>query len=190
MGINSEEGKARKHSCVLPGHVTPSRRGESEFQIDGVKCGPARRACALALQFALEACLGAAHSPAHMKCSAVLAVLTGLLFAATDCRGDDTNAVAATIGTAEAAKWVGKQVVVTGVVAQVSFRPSLVFLNFDKAYPSNRFTAIIRNKNTNEFENLSALRGKTVSVKGQLRDYNGKPEMELTGKSQLKVLSK
>ena len=78
----------------------------------------------------------------------------------------------------------------TGVVAQVSVRPSLVFLNFDRAYPSNLFTAIIRNKNTNEFENLSALRGKAVAVKGQIRDYNGKPEMELTGKSQLEVLKK
>ena len=91
---------------------------------------------------------------------------------------------------AEAAKWIGKQAVVTGVVAQVTARPSLVFLNFDKAYPSNLFTAIIRNNNTNEFQNLTALRGKAVAVTGQIRDYNGKPEMELTGKSQLKVLNK
>ena len=123
-----------------------------------------------------------------MKRFTVLAALISLTVAAVGSRADDTNSVAATIGTAQAAKWIGKQVVVTGVVAQVSFRPSLVFLNFDKAYPSNLFTAIIRNKNTNAFENLPALRGKAVSVKGRVRDYNGKPEMELTGKSQLKVL--
>ena len=123
-----------------------------------------------------------------MKHLAILALVSSLTFAASEGRADDTNSVPDTIGTAQAAKWIGKQVVVTGVVAQVSFRPSLVLLNFDKAYPSNLFTAIIRNKNTNEFENLPALRGKAVSVKGRVRDYNGKPEMELTGKSQLKVL--
>jgi hypothetical protein len=125
-----------------------------------------------------------------MKRFAVLAVVISLTVTAIESRADETNTVLITIGSAEAAKWIGKQAVVTGVVAQVSLRPSLVFLNFDKAYPSNLFTAIIRNKNTNEFVNLSALRGKAVSVKGQIKDYNGKPEMELTGKSQLKVLNK
>jgi DNA/RNA endonuclease YhcR with UshA esterase domain len=125
-----------------------------------------------------------------MKRFAVLAVVISLTLTAIESRADETNTVLITIGSAEAAKCIGKQVVVTGVVAQVSVRPSLVFLNFDKAYPSNLFTAIIRNKNTNEFENLSALRGKAVSVKGQIKDYNGKPEMELTGKSQLEVLKK
>jgi len=123
-----------------------------------------------------------------MKLFGILAFLGSLMLAGTDCSAEDTNMVSATIGAAQAAKWIGKQVVVTGVVAQVSFRPSLVFLNFDRAYPSNLFTAIIRTKNTNEFENLPALRGKAVSVQGQIKGYNGKPEMELTGKSQLMVL--
>ena len=123
-----------------------------------------------------------------MQAVSVFSLVASLILAAAKCSAEDTNAVQATIGAVEAAKWIGKQVVVTGVVAQVSVRPSLVFLNFDKAYPSNLFTAIIRTKNTNEFDNLPALRGKTVSVQGQIKDYNGKPEMELTGKSQLTVL--
>jgi len=123
-----------------------------------------------------------------MKLFAIFALVISLTVPAIESRADDTNAVAATIGSAEASKWIGKQVIVTGVVAQVSSRPSLTFLNFDKRYPSNLFTAIVRNKNTNEFEDLSALRGKAVSVKGELKDYNGKPEMELTRKSQLKIL--
>jgi hypothetical protein len=125
-----------------------------------------------------------------MKLLAVFVVGMSLAFPASDCRADDTNAAPTIIGSAQAAKWIGKQAVVTGVVAQVSFRPSLVFLNFDRAFPSNLFTAIIRNKNTNAFENLSALRGKAVSVKGQIRDYNGKAEMELMSKTQLEVLKK
>ena len=124
-----------------------------------------------------------------MKLLVILAVVLALTPAAFQSRAEDTNAVAATIGSAEASKWIGKQVIVTGVVAQVSVRPSLIFLNFDQAYPSNRFTAIVRNKNTNDFESLSALRGKAVSVQGKITDYNGKAEMELTRKSQLKLLS-
>jgi DNA/RNA endonuclease YhcR with UshA esterase domain len=123
-----------------------------------------------------------------MKLFAILIAALCLTAAAIQSRADETNAISLTIGTAQAAANIGKQVTVTGVVAQVSFRPSLVFLNFDKAFPSNLFTVIIRNKNTNEFESLSALKGKSVSVKGKVIDYNGKPEMELTRKSQLKVL--
>ena len=103
-------------------------------------------------------------------------------------RAAETNAIPLTIGAAQAAAHIGKQVTVTGVVAQVSSRPSLTFLNFDKPFPSNLFTVVIRNKSTNEFESLPALKGKSVSVEGKIIDYNGKPEMELTHKAQLKVL--
>jgi DNA/RNA endonuclease YhcR with UshA esterase domain len=123
-----------------------------------------------------------------MRLFAILAAALCLTAIANQSRAAETNAIPLTIGTAQAAANIGKQVTVTGVVAQVSFRPSLVFLNFDKAFPSNLFTVIVRNKNTNEFESLSALKGKSVSVEGKVIDYNGKPEMELTRKTQLKIL--
>lgn len=124
-----------------------------------------------------------------MKRRLFLAVLVSLTLWAVDTRAEDTNAVAPTIGSAQATNWIGKQVVVTGVVAQVSSRPGLTFLNFDKRYPNSPFTAIIRARYTNEFEDVSALQGKSVSVTGRMKDYNGKPEIELTSKSQLKLLS-
>jgi hypothetical protein len=123
-----------------------------------------------------------------MKLFAVLTAALCLTAAVIRSGAAETNAIPLTIGTGQAAANIGKQVTVTGVVAQVSFRPSLVFLNFDKAFPSNLFTVIVRNKNTNEFEGLLALKGKSVSVEGKVIDYNGKPEMELTRKTQLKVL--
>ena len=123
-----------------------------------------------------------------MKPFALFAVLMSLVWLPIDGRADETNAAPPTIGAAQATNWIGKQVVVTGVVAQVSTRPSLTFLNFDKRYPSNLFTAVIRNRYTNEFEDLSALRGKAIAVKGQIKDYQGRPEIELTRKSQLQVL--
>ena len=125
-----------------------------------------------------------------MKSIAILAAALCLTVAAGQGRADETNAATTvTIGAPQAAAHIGKQVTVTGIVAQVSFRPSLIFLNFSKPYPDSPFTAIIRNSHTNEFDQLSALKGKPVSVQGQVKDYNGKPEMELTSKSQLKLLS-
>ena len=119
---------------------------------------------------------------------AILAAALCLTATATQSRADETNSIPLIIGAAQAADNIGKQVTVTGVVAQVSFRPSLVFLNFDKPYPHSPFTAIVRGEGTNEFENLTALKGKSVSVKGKVIEYNGKPEMELRAKAQLKVL--
>ncbi len=124
-----------------------------------------------------------------MKSLAIFAIVLCLTSATSQSRADETNAPATTIGTAQAADYIGKQVTVTGVVAQVSFRPGLVFLNFDKRYPSNSFTAIVRSSRTNEFEDLAGFKGKTVAVKGKVVDYNGKPEIELRAKSQLKLLS-
>jgi len=124
-----------------------------------------------------------------MKSIAIFAVALCLAVAARQGRADETNTAAITIGAAQAKTYIGKQVTVTGLVAQVSFRPSIIFLNFEKPYPDNPFTAIIRSSHTNEFEKLPPLKGKPVSVRGQLKDYNGKPEMELTSKSQLKLLS-
>ncbi len=123
-----------------------------------------------------------------MKLFAFFALLISIVFAAIDSRAEDTNAALPTIGSAQVTNWIGKQVAVTGIVAQVSFRPTLTFLNFDKRYPSNLFTAVIRSRYTNEFENLSSLRGKAVAVRGEIKDYQGRPEIELTRKSQLQIL--
>jgi len=124
-----------------------------------------------------------------MKSITIFAIALYLALAAVPGRADETNVTTLTIGSAQAATYIGKQVTVTGIVAQVSIRPSLIFLNFEKPYPNNPFTAIIRNSHTNEFEKLPALKGKPVSVQGHIRAYNGKPEMELATKSQLKLLS-
>ena len=124
-----------------------------------------------------------------MKPITLLAVALFLTAAVPQSRADETNATTLTIRAQQAAAHIGKQVTVTGVVAQVSVRPSLIFLNFDKPYPNSPFSAIVRNSHTNEFEELPALKGKAVAVKGRVKDYNGKPEIELIGKSQLKILS-
>ena len=123
-----------------------------------------------------------------MKSLILLSLALCLLGAGTS-RADETNAPALTLSAAQAGEYIGKQATVTGVVAQVSIRPSITFLNFDKKSPASPFAAIIRSRHTNQFENLPDLSGKAVAVSGKIIDYNGKAEMELTRKTQLKLLT-
>lgn len=124
-----------------------------------------------------------------MKPFALFAIACCLTTAALPVSADETNAPGTIIGAAQAEDYIGKQVTVTGVVAQVSSRPGLTFLNFGKAFPNNTFTAIVRDRNTNQFDDLSGLKGKAVAVKGRIIEYKDKPEIELTTKSQLRLLS-
>ena len=148
-----------------------------------------RRRHSVCGDLALEARLSLAHAARRMKPFAICLTALCLIATAIPSRADETNAPATTIGAAQAEDFIGKQVTVTGVVAQVSSRPGLTFLNFDKPFPKNTFTALVRDRNTNQFDDLSELKGKTVSVKGKVIEFKGKPEIELTTKSQLKLLN-
>jgi DNA/RNA endonuclease YhcR with UshA esterase domain len=138
--------------------------------------------------FALESRPELPHPAGLMRLFTILAAALCLTATVIQSRAAETNTIPLIIGAAQAATNIGQQVTITGVVAQVSFRPTLVFLNFDKRYPDSPFTAIVRNTYTNEFEQLSTLKGKSVSVNGTVIKYNGKPEIELTNKAQLKTL--
>ena len=91
------------------------------------------------------------------------------------------------ISAGQAAGYVGKSATVTGTVAQVTIREKLVYLNLDKPFPDSPFSAVIFAKNTNQFDNLPALKGKNVEIKGTVEEYRGKPQIVLEGKWQLKV---
>ena len=95
-----------------------------------------------------------------------------------------------TIGAAEAAKHYDEDVIVTGKVAQVSIRPSLVFLNLDQPYPNSPLAAVIFTKSTNQFGDLSKLKNQDVEIKGQIKKYNDKPEIVLDNTNQLTVLAR
>jgi DNA/RNA endonuclease YhcR with UshA esterase domain len=117
---------------------------------------------------------------------ASLAVLTLTLSLA---RGESTNAAAPEkIGTAAADQHYNQEMIVTGKVAQVTFRPTIVFLNLDKSHPASPFTAVIRSEKTNQFTDLKLLEGKSVEIRGKIKKFNDKPEIFLDGPDQLKVL--
>lgn len=92
------------------------------------------------------------------------------------------------IGTLEATNFFGKEMTVTGTVAQVSIRPKIVFLNIDKPYPDSPFTLVIFPAATNQFGNLKALRGMSIEATGVVTNFHDRVEMVLERSNQLRVI--
>jgi DNA/RNA endonuclease YhcR with UshA esterase domain len=113
-----------------------------------------------------------------------------VLVTALKLSADPTNSSAlAKIGTLDATNFYGKEMIVTGKVAQVSVRPGIVFLNMDKPYPNSPFTLVIFPSATNQFGNIKALKGASVEAKGKIKNFHGKPEIVLEKSNQLTVTS-
>jgi len=83
----------------------------------------------------------------------------------------------------------GSYAVVTGYVADVVVREKVAYLNFDNKYPKNTFTAVIFPDKFEIFGDLMDYKNKTVEVKGKIGEFNGKPQIILNNKSQLKVVN-
>ena len=106
-----------------------------------------------------------------------------------------TLAAADTIPAAEAKNHVGQTGTVCGKVADTRYLESSTrqptFLNFDKPYPNHTFTALIFGANRAKFGKPEQdYAQKDVCVTGQIIDFNGKPEIELTDPKQIRVESK
>ena len=71
---------------------------------------------------------------------------------------------------------------------QVTFRPSITFLNLDKPYPEMTVSGVIFANRTNRFGDLAQLRGRMVLLKGTLSYFNGRPQIVLDDTNQLEVL--
>ena len=106
---------------------------------------------------------------------------------------ENTNTAAQTIkpdkiGTADASRYYDEMMTVTGTVVQVSIRPTVAILDFDKPYPDTPFTAVIFEANIGQFGDLQKLRGRSVEVSGTVTEYRGKPEIILETTNQLKLV--
>ncbi|HTB84053.1 MAG TPA: hypothetical protein VK742_10400 [Candidatus Sulfotelmatobacter sp.] len=118
------------------------------------------------------------------------AILTLRISAAETNAVVETNDVApAKIGTSEADKHYDQLMTVTGTVAQVNVRPTIVFLNLDKPHPDSPFTCVIFPAATNQFSDLKSLEGKSVEVTGKVKKFHDAPEMVLDHSNQLVVVS-
>jgi DNA/RNA endonuclease YhcR with UshA esterase domain len=142
-------------------------------------------------RFACRSFLIANHSKSRsMFCMRVYFLIFALLILALRSSADLTdNTSPAKIGTDEAKDFYGREMIVTGTVAQVSIRPKIVFLNMDKPYPDSPFTLVIFPAATNKFGNLKSLKGASVEVTGVITNYHDRAEIVLEKASQLKVTS-
>ena len=119
------------------------------------------------------------------KYKCILAVIVGL--ASNVFAGPTDGSAPVKIGTSDASKFYGREMIVTGRVAQVSIRPHIVFLNMDKPYPNSPFTLVIFPAATNHFSNLKELKGESVEARGKIINYHNRPEIVLEKANQLKV---
>jgi DNA/RNA endonuclease YhcR with UshA esterase domain len=92
------------------------------------------------------------------------------------------------ISAAAATNYYDKEMIVTGKVAQVTIRPTVTFLNLDKSYPHSPFTVAIIHGHSEFFGNANALKGKSIEIRGKIKNYKNKPEVMLDSTNQLAVL--
>lgn len=93
------------------------------------------------------------------------------------------------ITTKEVNDYINKTVTVKGYVAEVVLRPKVNYLNFDKKYPDNTFTAVIFPDDMYKFEDLMKYQNKNVKVTGRISLYKGKPQIVINSTSQLKIVN-
>lgn len=116
----------------------------------------------------------------------------------TNSTSTSTTTPAATnnITAVDAVKYIGQNKTVCGTVASTNYAPEKLktYLNIDKAFPDQVFTAVIEGQPSHDTFK-TAITGnpsdfyktKNVCVTGQIIDYKGKPQIMLTTPTQVKV---
>jgi hypothetical protein len=95
------------------------------------------------------------------------------------------------ISPTEASKYVGKPAIVCGQVASATFaagsRGRPTFLNLDRPYPTQIFTALIWGENRANFTSPpeKAYSGKKICVRGTVSSYHGQPQIVVSDPSQI-----
>ena len=102
----------------------------------------------------------------------------------------ETNAASLLkIGAADATNHYDQEMIVTGKVAQVTIRPTVTFLNLDKKHPDSPFSVVIFHGKSSFYGDANALKGKTIEIRGKIKNYQDKPEIVLDSTNQLTVFN-
>ncbi|HYA79296.1 MAG TPA: hypothetical protein VED19_02155 [Candidatus Nitrosopolaris sp.] len=91
------------------------------------------------------------------------------------------------IGTADATNHYDEVMIVTGKVAQVTIRPTVTFLNLDQPFPNSPFSVVIFHGHSSVYGDANALKGKSIEIRGKIKNYHDKPEIALDKINQLTV---
>jgi hypothetical protein len=113
-------------------------------------------------------------------------LLTGLLIALFSLNTFSQT----TITAKEAAKHLNEKVVVCDQIYGGKFlsSSSLTLIDVGGSHPNELLTLIIKGDNRKKFKTAPEedLKGKKVCITGQVIDYKGKPEIEITDPEQIK----
>jgi hypothetical protein len=94
------------------------------------------------------------------------------------------------IAPSQAKDYIGKTAIVSGRADQVTHsRSDTWFINMGGKYPNNAFTAVVFKSDADKFKDLKNLEGRTIEVKGEIKDYRGTPEIILSNADQLHIVT-
>ena len=95
------------------------------------------------------------------------------------------------VGACQAGKYLGRELIVEGKVADTyhDLKSNTVFLNFEKAYPNQCFTGVIFSSDLYKFVQNPEdyYLGKTVRMMGEVKEYQGRPEIVLETPTQIEI---
>jgi nuclease S1 len=92
------------------------------------------------------------------------------------------------ISARDAGKYIGKTVTVVDSVNQVyKSKNGDYFLDMGGDYPDNAFTAIIFNSDASKIDSVESYEGKIVEITGKVKEYQGKAEIIVNKKEQIKM---
>ena len=96
---------------------------------------------------------------------------------------------ATVIPAAAAASHAGQAVTVEGPVSEVHTARSgkETFIDMGGTYPNQTFTAVIFAPSMAAVGDVSGLTGKTVDITGAVQMYQGRPEVIVSSRAQIKV---
>lgn len=90
------------------------------------------------------------------------------------------NSLNLRIPSGQAGANLGRNAEVCGKLAQIVLKDHTVYLNFEKPFPYNDFTAVIKNIDSNELIEFDEKIGKPLCVTGVIRLFGKKPGMFIT----------
>jgi hypothetical protein len=97
---------------------------------------------------------------------------------------------AISISAAEAKNHTNVNALVTGKVVELNKTARTVYLNFEKPFPNQVFSAIIFAAKTNQFANVEQYKDKIVEVTGKIIEYRNRPEIILESTNQIRIVEK
>ncbi|XOB42384.1 MAG: thermonuclease family protein [Candidatus Nealsonbacteria bacterium] len=94
------------------------------------------------------------------------------------------------VGACQAGNYLGKEIIIEGkIVDTYRSKTNTVFLNFEKSYPNQCFVSVIFSSDQYKFVQSPEdyYSQKTVRIKGEIKEYEGRPEIILKNPSQIEI---